>query len=303
MRTCLFCENAANSKEDAPLSGLFNASAKTPILGPNIGAVLRPRPRDGQDKVSGQDESLRNLTRRFSAGVPPWTSLNFWVAIRYLFAYGSSLVRSLSQTHESERECARGVETYSAGLYFRGLRATVGGLRCLSPNKARLESLRSEADSRRQPFSWIEKTCRGNRISRGVTRVALSGRRKRPSIRKYSPSFSTRSGLNAPRPICFLPALQKKIGRDDRELRGAGTQPQLGTRPCHSILAGYGFLQAADVAVHLEALPENAGLVFAVQPHFFGTSGGHVRNSGDCRAVGTRAKTALSKIGTGLAGR
>src|SRR5882762_4846732 len=96
---------------------------------------------------------------------------------------------------------------------------------------------------------------------------------------------------------------QLDLLNDDRELRRAGAQPQLGTGSSHPILAGYGFLQAPDVAVHLEALPENAGVVRPVQSDLFGASGRHVRDRGDCRAVGARPEAAVSKIGTGLAGR
>src|ERR1700730_3637671 len=59
---------------------------------------------------------------------------------------------------------------------------------------------------------------------------------------------------------------------DARELRRAGAQPQLGTGSGHPILAGYGFLQAPDVAVHLESLPEYAGAVRAVQSDLLGAS-------------------------------
>ena len=94
-----------------------------------------------------------------------------------------------------------------------------------------------------------------------------------------------------------------ELFNDDRELRGAGAQPQLGTGPSRPILARYGFLQAADVAIHLEALLENTGVVITAQSHFFCASNRHVRNQVDNRAVGTCPKTAVSKIGTGLAGR
>src|SRR5712691_8986448 len=40
----------------------------------------------------------------------------------------------------------------------------------------------------------------------------------------------------------------------DRELRGAGAQPQLGTRPGYPIPARYRFLQASNAAIYLEAL-------------------------------------------------
>jgi hypothetical protein len=49
----------------------------------------------------------------------------------------------------------------------------------------------------------------------------------------------------------------------------------------HPILAGYGLLQAPDVAVHLEASPENPGVVRAVQSDLFGASGRHVRDQGE----------------------
>jgi len=80
----------------------------------------------------------------------------------------------------------------------------------------------------------------------------------------------------------------------------AGAQPQLGTGSSHPILAGYGFLQAPDVAFIWKHYRKRG----CRSPSSIGPLGcvwRRVRDRGDCRAVGARRKL-RSKIGTGLAG-
>src|ERR1017187_1857082 len=91
--------------------------------------------------------------------------------------------------------------------------------------------------------------------------------------------------------------------RDDRQLRRAGAQPQLGTRPGDQILARYRFLQAADAPVHLETLPENPSVVFAVQPLHFLPPRRHVPARGADPPDGARSPPPVSQVGTGLARR
>src|ERR1700680_469556 len=101
----------------------------------------------------------------------------------------------------------------------------------------------------------------------------------------------------------FLRSLLELIGQhrkrtipDDRELRRAGAQPQLGTGSGYQIPARYRFLQAADAAVYLEALPQDACVILSVQPNFVGASRRHVRTRGTRRADGARPRAAVSKI-------
>src|ERR1700704_3158281 len=93
------------------------------------------------------------------------------------------------------------------------------------------------------------------------------------------------------------------IVSNDRELRRAGAQPQLGTRPGYQVLARYRFLQTADAPVHLEALPENPCVVLSVQPHNVCAPGRHVLARGAYPPDGARSRAPVSKVGTGLARR
>src|ERR1039458_6844818 len=95
----------------------------------------------------------------------------------------------------------------------------------------------------------------------------------------------------------------RKKARDDRQLRLAVAQPQLGTRPGDQILARYRFLQAADAPVHLETLPENPSVVFAVQPLHFLPPRRHVPARGTYPPDGARSRPPVSQVGTGLARR
>src|ERR1700716_119807 len=87
----------------------------------------------------------------------------------------------------------------------------------------------------------------------------------------------------------------------DRELRRAGAQPQLGTRPGYQVIARYRFLQTTDAPVRLEALPANPRLVLAIQSHHFCTPRRHVPARRADPPDGARSRPPVSKVGTGLA--
>src|ERR1019366_4272295 len=95
----------------------------------------------------------------------------------------------------------------------------------------------------------------------------------------------------------------REKARDDRQLRRAGAQPQLGTRPGYQVLARYRFLQTADAPVHLEALPDDSRVVFSVEPLRFCAPRRHVPARGAYPPDGARSPPPVSQVGTGLARR
>src|SRR5208282_1314833 len=104
--------------------------------------------------------------------------------------------------------------------------------------------------------------------------------------------FSGRSQRIVPEKTC-----------NDRQLRRAGAQPQLRTRPGHTVPARYGFLQTAYAPVHLEAFPENPRIVLSAEPLHFRAPGGNVSAGGTAPPDGTRSRPPFSTVRTGLARR
>ena len=107
----------------------------------------------------------------------------------------------------------------------------------------------------------------------------------------------------------LLPPRHMRIAVHDRELRGAGAQSQLGTRPGYPVFARHRFLQAADAAVYLEALPQDAGAVHAVQSFLhrprrhFRARRTHRANARHARAVRFRRSELVWLAGNTFYGR
>src|SRR5277367_4603135 len=102
--------------------------------------------------------------------------------------------------------------------------------------------------------------------------------------------------IKSVRPGLLFSGWSRRIVQNDRELRRAGAQPQLGTRPGHQVLARHRFLQTSHAPVHLEALPKDACVVLSLQPLHVSATGRHVPARGIDPPDGTRSPPAISPV-------